>query len=55
MIRYEYGEPAELEAEKKETFGEMPWHTIRAKNTDVLVRKLCRYCRNAGANPYVLE
>jgi len=55
VIRYEYGEPAELEAEKKETSGEMPWHMIRAKNTDVLVRKLCRYCRNAGANPYVLE
>lgn len=55
VIRYEYGEPAELEAEKKEISGEMPWHTIRAKNTDVLVRKLCRYCRNAGANPHVLE
>ena len=55
VIRYEYGEPAELEVQKKETPGEMPWHTIRAKNTDVLVRKLCRYCRNAGANPHVLE
>lgn len=55
VIRYEYGEPAELEVQKKETSGEMPWHTIRAKNTDMLVRKLCRYCRNAGANPYVLE
>ena len=55
VIRYEYGEPVEWEVQKKETCGERPWHTIRAKNTDVLVSKLCRYCRNAGANPNILE
>ena len=55
VIRYDYGEPAELEVQKKDTSGEMPWHTIRAKNTDALVRKLCRYCRNAGANSNILE
>ena len=55
VVRYEHGEPVEPEAQKKETPGEMPWHTIRVKNTDVLIRKLCRYCRNAGANPSVLE
>ena len=55
VIRYEYGEPTVLEAQEKDSSEEMPWHMIRAKNTNVLVSKLCRYCRNAGANPNVLE
>lgn len=55
VIRYEYGEPNVLETQEKETSGELPWHIIKAKNTDVLVSKLCRYCRNAGADPNVLE
>ena len=54
VVCYEHGEPAVLEAQEKDTSGEMPWHTIKAKNTDVLVNKLCRYYRNTGADPNML-
>lgn len=54
-IRYENGErvfdavePAENKAE------ELPWHTVKAKNTDALIRKLCRYYRNAGGDDNML-
>jgi len=55
VIRYEYGEPTANEEMPDRNSGKIPWHTVRAKNTDVLIKKLCRYCRNTGAASEMLE
>lgn len=55
VIRYEYGEPAAPEEKQEENSGALPWHTVKAKNTDRLVKKLCRYYRNTGADSNMLE
>lgn len=52
VVRYEYGEP--VVSEEKGTT-ELTWHTIKAKNTDVLIKKLCRYYSNAAGYANVLD
>lgn len=55
-IRYVYGEregePAEVQPKQQEA---LSWHTVKAKNAEGLIRKLCRYYRNAGADGNTLE
>ena len=54
-IQYETGERVPETAEPEEGKAEeLPWHTIKAKNTDVLIRKLCRYYRNTGGDDNML-
>lgn len=55
VIRYEYGEPTAGKEMPEKDSEELPWYTVRAKNTDVLVKKLCRYYRNTGADSNMAE
>lgn len=47
-VRYEHGdvEQADAVVKRNEQYDETKWHIIKAKSTDDLVKKLCRYCRN---------
>lgn len=55
-IRYSHGcrKEADRNTPVAET-EELRWHTVRAKNTPALIRKLCRYYRNAEGNLGILE
>lgn len=56
IVRYAYGDRSvpQLEEDKPQT-SELCWHIIKAKSTDILVRKLCRYYRNTGADGNMME
>lgn len=54
-VRYEHGPRKSEQAEAtKENSEELPWHTVKAKNSPALVRKLCRYYRNANGDSEVI-
>lgn len=47
---YAYRDPSRAIA--RET---LPWHTVKANNPQAMVRKLCRYYRNANGSPETLD
>lgn len=54
-IRYERGERTLGKVEQKaQQPEELLWHTVKAKSTDALIRKLCRYYRNTGGDANML-
>lgn len=54
-IRYERGErTSRIVEQKAQQPEELLWHTVKAKNTDALIRKLCRYYRNTGGDDNML-
>lgn len=54
-IRYEHGEHTSRIVEQEEQQPEeLLWHTVKAKNTDALIRKLCRYYCNSGGDDDML-
>lgn len=54
FIRYEYGGRISPETPPEPQSTEQQWYTLKAKNTDVLIRKLCRYYRNTGGDANML-
>ena len=54
-IRYECGErTSRMVVQNEKHSEELQWHTVKAKNTDALIRKLCRYYRNTGGDDNIL-
>lgn len=54
-IRYEHGErTAKTVGQKEQHMEKLLCHTVKAKNTGALVRKLCRYYRNTGGDDNML-
>lgn len=54
-IRFEHGERASKLAPSEKEQGAEKWHIVKAKSTDSLIRKLCRYYRNAEGDPKTME